>query len=81
MKTEPNEPINAMLGFKSENIESMQQAGILYGLTKREYFAAMAMQGEMAAGGSDFTTVHCDHIAEISVKMADAIIKKLNDGR
>lgn len=77
-ETKANEPINAMLGFKAENIESMDTAGILYGLTKREYFSAMAMQGEMAAGGSDFSTAHCAHIAEISVTMADALINALN---
>lgn len=47
-------------------------------LTKREYFAAIAMQGICAAyqGNREmsFTTV-----AERSVKLADALIKALNN--
>lgn len=45
---------------------------------KREYFAAMAMQGEMVAGCSDFNDIHVCRIAKISVAMADALIEELN---
>jgi hypothetical protein len=41
------------------------------GLTKREYFAAMAMQGTMTSSYSVNT------IAEIAVKMADALLAEL----
>ncbi len=41
------------------------------GLTKREYFAAMAMQGTMTSGYS------VNMIAEIAVKMADALLAEL----
>ena len=41
------------------------------GLTKREYFAAMAMQGTMTSSCS------VDIIAEIAVKMADALLVEL----
>lgn len=44
------------------------------GLTKREYFAAMAMQGMMTEYGM---YVQRD-IAKISVSMADALIEQLN---
>ena len=48
------------------------------GLTKREYFAAMAMQGILAN-----TNIGANYIpieqAMYSVKLADAIIKALNE--
>jgi hypothetical protein len=49
------------------------------GLTKREYFAAMAMQGFLSAQKTvhlDFLDMIC--IAEDSVKMTDQLIKALN---
>jgi hypothetical protein len=44
------------------------------GLTKREYFAALAMQGMMANNRDGSSQL----FAELSVKMADALIKALN---
>jgi hypothetical protein len=41
------------------------------GLTKREYFAAMATQGTMTSSYS------MNMIAEIAVKMADALLAEL----
>ena len=46
------------------------------GLTKREYFAAMAMQGSVAADSEDQWTF-ADH-ARFAVKQADALIEALN---
>ena len=53
------------------------------GLTKREYFAGLAMQGMLAnlngammKGGTK--TLHPDHIAEMSVIHADAVLKELD---
>ena len=43
------------------------------GLTKREYFSALAMQGLLAEGGMDY-----DCIPSRAVKFADALITKLN---
>lgn len=45
-----------------------------YGLTKREYFAAMAMQGIIA--GNKYCSV--DPISRHSVILADALIEELN---
>jgi len=45
-----------------------------YGLTKREYFAAIALQGYLSTG-EDATY---DNYAEGAVNMADALIKALN---
>lgn len=53
------------------------------GLTKREYFAAMAMQGMLAnlngalmKGGTK--TLHPNHISEMSVIHADALLAELD---
>lgn len=47
------------------------------GLTKREYFAGLAMQGYCAAGEGTWAT-HESRLAELSVKCADALIKELD---
>ena len=54
------------------------------GLTKREYFAAMALQGWLAGcqnAYSEFTgkAKYAATAAECSVKFADALIKALTD--
>ena len=46
------------------------------GLSKREYFAAMAMQGISAKGL--FAELEYSDLAEWSVKQADALIEALN---
>lgn len=59
------------------NKESGEPNGFERGLTKREYFAALAMQGML----SNETIINNDNwewIAENSVKQADELIKKLN---
>lgn len=49
------------------------------GLTKREYFAGLAMQGMLAAmNGFDATPSFNKFLAESAVKQADALIKALN---
>lgn len=48
------------------------------GLTKRELFAAMAMQGELAAA-RDFKPAP-EYVAEIGVRCADALIAALERG-
>lgn len=53
------------------------------GLTKREYFAAMAMQGMLANSYSDGVTQPLSsanniQIAEMAVSQADALIAELN---
>jgi hypothetical protein len=46
-----------------------------FGLTKREYFAAMAMQGCLASG---FETAMINH-AKSAIEAADALITALNE--
>lgn len=47
------------------------------GLTKREHFAAMAMQGMISKYGTDYQQQH----ARESVYMADELIKALNENK
>lgn len=61
MKTEPNDTICQAIGE---------------GLTKREHFAGLAMQGYCAYQHAP----HCDavNVAEYAVQLADALIAELN---
>lgn len=65
-RVHPNDPIhNSELGTQD-------------GLTKREYFAAIAMQGMFSQHG--FLLKDTKELSEIAVKCADALIKALNEG-
>jgi hypothetical protein len=75
MKTNPNEPINVMLGLKVKDLEIMQEAGILSGLTKREHFAGLAMQGLL---NEKIETRSFDNLVQFSVIIADRLIRELN---
>ena len=48
------------------------------GLTKRELFAAMAMQGELASDDGAFYLDNESLLASRSVRYADALIAELN---
>jgi len=50
---------------------------VQHGLTKREYFAAMALQGLLAEGNKHKSNIIAE-IAEIAVEAADLIIEELN---
>lgn len=66
--TNPNDRINPIPDYKDIYKE---------GLTKREFFAAMAMQGYISCGKSSVITITT--LAECSVQQADALIKALNE--
>lgn len=73
MRTDGNKPAFAAMAVDSN--ELFQELG----LTKREYFAAMAMQGLMSATDSNGDWKFCiESASEYSVQAADALIKKLN---
>ena len=54
--TKPNDPVYSQF----------------HGLTKREYFAAMAMQGLIAKDGNECPSL------DVAVLLADELIKELN---
>lgn len=47
-------------------------------LTKREYFAAMALQGILSDSESGHIYSNCREFANVAVDMADALIEVLN---
>ena len=65
METEPNEP-----AYPNIQVPSLK------GLTKREYLAAMAMQGIIA--NKDGLDIKIERIVESAVDTADALIEELN---
>ena len=65
MKTNPNNPAFAVPG----NTLSLDD----FGLTKREYFAAMAIMGKADRQGDDY-----DNVAKYAVMLADTLIEELN---
>ena len=67
METNANEPIN-VIEYNNNYIST--------GLTKRENFAAMALQGALANKFAHERTI--EMITESAVKLADALIKELN---
>jgi hypothetical protein len=71
--TRPNDAAFARASFHHDNFGRPDNAQT--GLTKREYFAVMAMQGLIT------TEVHNDsriNLAKESIKLADALIEELN---
>ena len=69
--TKANDPV-----FSTEKMS--QNDGVFnhppIGLTKREYFAAMAMQGLLANRGAG----DCDCVCHVAVYHADELIRQLN---
>jgi hypothetical protein len=74
MKTNPNEPINPTIWDDRNKPEIIRDND---GLTKREYFAAMTMQGYLASVSSDVIEKP-EYAAFHAVKYADALINELN---
>lgn len=72
MKTEPNEGAFAFGITTADGSSHIAQTG----LTKREYFAALAMQGYMAS--SEHVHQYENDIADYAVRCADALIDRLN---
>ena len=70
MKTHPNDSIHN------------SEQGVQDGLTKREHFAAMAMQGLLSIYDSEVGTVpndsNSEYMARVAVKAADHLIAELN---
>ena len=74
MKTQPNDPIAYVDELQAIEGSEDYNRFLNYGLTKREYFAAMAMQGICA----DTNCTHEGQIIISSVRIADLLIEELN---
>jgi len=70
-KTDPNQPINTT---------NYRESYTSIGLTKREYFAALIIQGICANQNYNATQeFHFNNAAQDAVKQADALIKSLKN--
>jgi hypothetical protein len=74
MKAKATDPINATLIIGPYG----QVTGKHYGLTKREHFAGLAMQGLLACTQHNIDRTHVDELTNTSVIIADALIAELN---
>ena len=68
--------------MNNSDMPAMPAGDILYhhqrGLTKREHFAAMAMQGILSNPSSEPTTqTHFDNIVEDALRATDTLLAKL----
>lgn len=68
MKTNPNDPAGIGINRNEWGVASE-------GLTKREYFASMALQGLLSGRNAD---VSAETLAKQSIMAADALIDELN---
>lgn len=73
--THPNESISAIVEDQRE-LGTMKMQCTELGLTKREYFAAMAMQGLLSNSSEFYDSIF---IADKAVVCADKLIKELNE--
>ena len=72
IKADPNESAYPIVGADFPTV---------HGLTKRQYFAAMALQGLYASGQLEIPE-HLDpsvEVPKLAVKVADGLIAALND--
>lgn len=78
METKPNDLVNPVI--KKHYIgDGDYEESVNGGLSKREYFAAMVIQGMMASSvGGAFREVDYQYFSQHAVKFADALIKALN---
>ena len=67
---EKTNPLHSIVPHKTNYSDSP-------GLTKREYFAALAMQG-MCSYMPEFAQSHAEKISETAIQIADALIEALN---
>lgn len=65
------------MAFPVQGTEQTPNATVQNGLTKREYFAALAAQGMLASETENFNFGHTSNIAERAVKVADALLAEL----
>lgn len=74
-KTDPNAPAMPWVveGMDMSDVQTFGTGG----LTKREWFAGLAMQGVLA--GPDSPNFEDDSVARSAVDLADALIAALNE--
>ena len=78
MSTVPQEPIFPVAEPDGRGYAIPTEENPPTGLTKREYFAAQALQGLMAADADKVNRWSPRMIAQVAVDNADALIDELN---
>jgi hypothetical protein len=74
-----NQPINARVAFDKNGLIT-SDFDEYNGLTKREYFAALAMQAtDLELYAKSYGHKWAEEVAKDSVKMADALLKQLEN--
>lgn len=73
-----DEPINPTPGYDDVTGEDK---GRWFGLTKREYFAALAMQGILSRSGNWNNVTDYNFIYHEAVRHADELLKQLDNGK
>lgn len=76
-KTNPDDTINVIVETINDPYGNPAMGCVSGGLTKREYFAAMAMQGILANTENSYRSLKS--IANSSVEIANELIKALNN--
>ena len=79
--TQADLPINPLRGCDNglwdvSDVEYLQGRKVI-GLTKREHFAGLAMQGMLSNSNPLITSASFENIAIESIKMADLLLKEL----
>ena len=72
-----NADMPAMPSGIQEDYNNLAQEPLNLGLTKREHFAAMAMQGILSGVLSNLTDVEWAQVSRDSVRAADALLAEL----
>jgi len=76
-QNKPIYPLRGADGTIFKNDGYADHVDLLSGLTKREHFAGLAMQG-LLSNPSQIDTTHFEWIAQHAVGYADALLKELN---
>ena len=63
--------------YECNGIQYVQSRDYFEGLTKREHFAGLAMQGFIAAGVMGMPSA--SEIAELSIKYAEEVLRQLGE--
>ena len=71
------QPINARTAFNQNGDITAFESEFL-GLTKREYFAGLAMQGLLANNREEVMTQNEEELAKLAINHADEILKQLD---
>lgn len=81
MKTEANHLVHSKTIESQRIAEDRIEFHSEGGLTKREYFAAMALQGLLASQQPGYTFSTADEACNAAIEHADALINQLNQSK